>query len=80
MSGARVVGVPPVMLIALMHCRIDIPRKYTLAGRWNCSHRFFTAKLIAVYYDTLGIQAKAISSKAELMSNNLSAVTMRVFC
>lgn len=26
-SGTSVVGVPPVMLIASMHCRMDIPRK-----------------------------------------------------
>lgn len=32
-SGASVVGVPPVMLMALIHWRIEIPRKYTLAGR-----------------------------------------------
>lgn len=64
MSGASVVGVPPVMLMALIHCRMEIPRKYTLAGRWNCSQRFFTMKLRAVYCDPFVFVQEAMDQAA----------------
>ena len=48
-SGSYMVGMPLVVEMDLMACRMPTKRKYRLATLWNCSNKLMGKKVNTVY-------------------------------